>query len=128
MPKKTASTKTNSSVIWTVILCLAIGGVAGFLLARARYKPQLNTTHDMVLEKVQEINALNKRMNRVMMVNGTMMKMTDGNVTVLDEDATLTDDTRITKTGEIIKSDGTKTMMKNGQSVGMDGMMINVQK
>lgn len=128
MPKKTASTKANSSVIWTVLLCLAIGGVAGFLLARARYKPQLNTTHDMVLEKVQEINALNKRMNRVMMVNGKMMRMRDGDIAGLDEDATLTDDTRVTRDGKIIKPDGTTRMMKDGDSMGMDGMMFGTQK
>lgn len=114
-------------MIWTIILCLAIGAVAGFLLARARYKPQLNTTHDMVLEKVQEVNALKNKMNGFTMVNGKVLKMTDGAVTEMTEDTTLSDDTKVTVDGKIVKPDGTTTMMKNGESVGMDGTMTNSQ-
>ena len=128
MPRKTSSTKTNPTAIWTIILCLAIGGAAGFLLARARYKPQLQTTHDMVLEKVQEVDALKSRMNRLMMVNGRMMQMKDGDVTELSEDTTLNNDTKVTMDGKIIKPDGTTTMMKDGDSMGMDGMMFGTQK
>lgn len=128
MPKKTASAKTNSTAVWTIILCLAIGGVAGFLLARARYKPQLQITHDMVLEKVQEIDSLKSRMNRLMMVNGRMMRMKDGDVTELNEDTTLNNDTKVTIDGKIIKPDGTTTMMNDGDSMGMDGMMLEKQQ
>ena len=127
MPKKASSKNTAPSSIWTIILCLAIGAVAGFLLARARYKPQLNTTHDMVLEKVQEVNALKNKMNGFTMVNGKVMKMTDGVITEMTEDTTLSDDTKVTVDGKIVKPDGTTTMMKDGDSMGMDGMMANSQ-
>lgn len=128
MPKKNTPAKANSTAVWTIILCLAIGVVAGFLLARARYKPQLQITHDMVLEKVQEVDALKSRMNRLMMVNGRMLRMKDGEVTELNEDATLNNDTKVTTDGKIVQPDGTTTMMKNGDSMGMDGMMFGTQQ
>src|ERR1035437_4280701 len=61
----------------------------------------------------------------VMMQNGKMMKVENGQTTILrEQDMTLSNGTKIMSDGTCIKKDGTKTKMKEGQHMDMSGNMI----
>ena len=60
MAKKSNNSLQNASQNKTVmvIILLAVGFIAGFLVARTRYKPQINTMFNMVMEKDAEVTDL----------------------------------------------------------------------
>ncbi len=59
----------------------------------------------------------------VVMQNGKMMKVKDGQTTTLDQEMTMSNGTKIMRDGSCINSDGTTTMMKEGQHMDMSGNM-----
>lgn len=61
----------------------------------------------------------------VMMQNGKMMRVQNGQMTVLqDHGVTMSNGTKITSDGTCTKKDGSKMMMKEGQHMDMSGYMI----
>ncbi|MFO7670180.1 MAG: DUF6799 domain-containing protein [Bacteroidales bacterium] len=64
----------------------------------------------------------------VMMENGKMMQVKNGEKTILqDNDLAMNNGTKIMSDGNYIKKDGTKTMMKEGQRMDMSGNMISTK-
>jgi hypothetical protein len=59
----------------------------------------------------------------VMMKDGKMMVMKDGQKTEMTEDMTLTNGTTVMKDGSVKTSDGKTMTLKNGDWVDMDGKM-----
>lgn len=59
----------------------------------------------------------------IMMKNGKVMVMENGQSTVLTQDKTLSNGTVISANGNVKMSDGTTKMLKDGDWVGMDGKM-----
>ncbi len=59
----------------------------------------------------------------VMMQNGKMMKVKNGQTTTLDQEMTMSNGTKIMRDGSCINSDGATTMMKEGQHMDMSGNM-----
>jgi len=60
----------------------------------------------------------------VMMQNGKVMQMKNGQTTTLSKEVTLSNGTKITTDGTCIKKDGSKMMLKEGQHMDMSGNMI----
>ena len=76
------------------------------------------------IQKVQD-NPVDKSCpDGVMMQNGKMMMVKNGQTTILDHDMTMTNGTKIMSDGTCIKRDSTKMMMQEGQHMDMSGNMI----
>ena len=64
----------------------------------------------------------------VMMKDGKMMVMKDGQTMPMDSDMTMTDGSMVMKDGTMMMKDGSKMMLKDGDRVGMDGKMMKSKK
>jgi hypothetical protein len=62
----------------------------------------------------------------VMMQNGKMMQVKNGQLTSLDQDLTLTNGTKVKSDGTCVKKDGTKMTLKEGQHLDMSGKVTNM--
>ena len=60
MPSATNTTPSTHRKIW-IILAILLAFVAGLLVSRVRYKPQITATFNLVQDQQQEISALNAR-------------------------------------------------------------------
>ena len=60
MPSRTSTTTGSHRKFW-VIAAILLAFVAGLLVSRVRYKPQIRATFDLVQDQTQEISALNAR-------------------------------------------------------------------
>lgn len=87
----------------------------------------MNQNRDMNNDQNQNVqnNPVDKtHPDGVMMQNGKMMKVSNGQMTSLQEnDMTLSNGTKIMSDGTCIKKDGSKVMMKEGQHMDMSGNM-----
>lgn len=115
MARKTSPT----TLLWILVVTLFAGFVFGFLVARVRYKTQLRTTAQIVKEKVAELNDLKE--DRILIKNGQMLIRQDGLVSKMQTDVLLSDGTRVTTKGEIIRHGMGRAMFLEGQSMTMDG-------
>ena len=59
------------------------------------------------------------------MKNGKLMEMQNGQQTILTQDATLQNGTKITSSGEVIWKDGKTQQLTNGDRVDMNGKIHN---
>ena len=75
-------------------------------------------------QKVQNHPVDKSHPDGVMMQNGKMMQVKNGQMTSLDNDMTMRNGTKIMSDGTCIKKDGTKKKMKEGQHMDMSGNMI----
>lgn len=57
MPTATATTPGTHRKIW-IIVAILLAFVAGFLVSRVRYKPQITATFNLVADQTQEISQL----------------------------------------------------------------------
>jgi hypothetical protein len=115
--------KIYNTTTWVIIATLVLGFIAGFVVARFKYRTQIGLISTMVMDKASEINTLTAENNRYFMVTGVMMEEKDGIVSRLISDMTLSDGTTITMSGKVIKTDGSIITLKNGESILMNGMM-----
>ncbi len=60
----------------------------------------------------------------VMMKDGKMMVMKDGKSTMMTEEMTMKDGTKVMTDGAVTMKDGKKMMMKEGDMMTMEGMMM----
>jgi hypothetical protein len=63
----------------------------------------------------------------VMMKNGKMMMVKDGQFTVLDHEMTMSNGTTVMADGTWTKKDGTKMKMNEGEHIDMDGKLISME-
>lgn len=59
----------------------------------------------------------------IIMQNGKMMMMKQGNTFPMTQDMTLTDGTKVMKNGTVVRPDGQTTMMSNGDVMTMSGQL-----
>lgn len=94
---------------------------------------QTGSTNDKMsprdMNNNQNQNVQNKPVNKshpdgIMMQNGKMMQVKNGQMTSIDHDMTLSNGTKIMSDGTCVKKDGTKMTMKEGQHLDMSGNMI----
>ena len=103
-----------------LFLALAVVCTAGVVSA------QDTSGHKM--HKMDHGNMDHKMKDCVMMKDGKMMVMKDGQHTELSEDMTLGNGTMVMKDGSVKMSDGTTKMLKNGDWLDMDGKMGTMDK
>lgn len=63
----------------------------------------------------------------VMMKNGKLMMVKSGNLTIMDHEMSMGNGTKVMSDGTILKKDGTKMIMKEGQHMDMSGNMTNTK-
>jgi hypothetical protein len=79
-------------------------------------------------QNIQNNPVDNSNRDRVVMQNGKMIKVKNGQLTILQEnEMTVSNGTKIMSDGTCIKKDGTKITMKNGQHMDMSGDLIPMQ-
>ena len=105
-----------------VAIAITAGAYAQDGSTNRKMSPQdLNNTQKQNLQN----NPVDKpNPDGVMMQNGKMMMVKNGQMTSLDHDMTMSNGTKIKSDGTCIKKDGTKKMMKEGQHMDMSGNMI----
>lgn len=64
----------------------------------------------------------------VMMQDGKIMKLENGEMSILAQEITMSDGTTIYTDGNYTKSDGTKMMLKEGQHIDMDGNLTYIKE
>lgn len=62
----------------------------------------------------------------VIMKNGKMMMVKNGQFTALDHEMTMSNGTKVMADGTCTKKDGTKMLLKEGQHIDMDGKLISM--
>ena len=78
-------------------------------------------------QNVQNHRAGKSHPDGVMLQNGKMMMVKNGQTTILDHDMNMSNGTKIMSNGTCIKKDGTKIMLKEGQHIDMFGNMISMK-
>ena len=58
--------------------------------------------------------------DQIMMKDGRMVVVRNGETMPMDEDVTLADGTRIMRNGQLLMADGTARMMREGETMTMD--------
>ncbi len=123
--KSTQDNGMNSKVM--IIVLLAIAFAAGFYVARLRYKPQINELRKMAQEKTKEADEVKLSANKVMMKDSQIWLVEKGVANVLDANIMFSNGDRVMMDGMIIRADGTEIMMEEGQSMDMNGKMIDAK-
>lgn len=62
----------------------------------------------------------------VTMKDGRVMTMRGGSLAPLDEEATLSDGTRIQLDGTVVMNDGSSRLMREGETLYMDGRVMDM--
>lgn len=127
MAKKITKQKMADGVMWMVFVALVVGFVVGYLIARTRYIQKISVISENLMQSADQVNSLQDKLNRYVMINNTMMQIKDGNLSPMTEDTTLADGTKVMKTGEVVKPDGSTVMMTNGDWVAMNGTLTLAQ-
>lgn len=99
-----------------IILALAFVCTAGAVSAQ-----------DSMSHKMHKMGG-HKMKDCVMMKDGKVMVMKDGQKSELTDDMTLSNGTTVMKDGTVKTSDGKTMMLKDGDWVGMDGAMGKMGK
>lgn len=84
--------------------------------------------NDPKMTKVMNHQRVNQSFpNGVMMKNGKLMMVKNGKLTMMDHEMSMANGTKVMPNGTILKKDGTKMMMKEGQHMDMAGHTINTK-
>lgn len=122
--KNSGSSRNDMNMKVMLVVALVIAFVAGYFVARAKYKPQLVELSKMILDKDQAMEKIKTNANKVMMKDDKVWIVENGMARMMDSDTMMTNGDKVLQDGTIIKADGTETMMKNGDAVDMNGRII----
>ncbi len=122
--KNTTAPKSGSATLWIALIALVIGLVGGFMVAKVKYSAKITTLSIMYNQKDGQLNELKAQANRMMLLNGQMYVMKDGQLSPMTEDMILTNGSKVMKNGEVVLPGGKTMMMGNGDSIGMDGTVL----
>lgn len=124
MASKKASSNKDSSMKVILVVALALAFIAGYLVSRARYKPQILDLNKMVMERDESIKMMKASVNRIMKHDDTLWMIEDGILREVEEEVTLSDGSVVGLDGTVTRKDGSQVMLQNGDSIGMEGTML----
>jgi hypothetical protein len=112
-----------------LILVFAAIAITGSAYAQTDSTKVRMGQKDMSENQNQNQNVQNKTVDKshadgVMMQNGKLIQVKDGQVTTVEEDLTLKNGTKIKSDGTYIKKDGSKMTLKEGERFDMAGNVI----
>jgi len=125
--KKSTNTNSDTTMKVLIVVALLAAFIGGYLVSRAKYKPQIIELSNMVKDKDVAMQQLRSQANKIMMQNGAMMIIENGVPSTMVEDFTLTNGDVIMLDGKVEKKDGTTAQMMDGDSIDMDGMMTKAE-
>lgn len=118
------STENNDMTMKVVLVAaLVIAFVGGYLVARAKYKPQIIELNKMVADRDVTIEKMKSDANRVVMKDNSMWVIQEGVMEALESEMTFTNGDKIDATGKVTQKDGKEVLLQNGDSVNMDGVV-----
>jgi len=120
-----ANNSDSMSIKIAVIVGIGIAFLAGYLVSRARYKPQIADLSTMVIERDDKIATLNNLRNRIVFRNNELSQIKDGEKIVFEDAVLLTDGTKVTVKGEVLRTDGEKEKLNEGDTIFMDGTLMS---
>lgn len=123
MAKQEANDMTKNIII-IVALLVAFG--AGYIFARAKYKPQILELNKMVLERDNAVTKMKADANKIMMKDGEMWVVENGILSKMTADKTV-NGTKIMMNGKMMQEDGKEVELKNGDSIDMNGKMMMIE-
>lgn len=112
----------KTKIIILVALLVAFAG--GYLVARAKYKPQILTLSNMVDSKSVEMERIKDNANKVVMNDMKMWVVKDGIVTEMTEVVTLSNGYKVGPDGMVTITDGTTMQLEENEALDMDGNPI----
>ena len=119
-----ADTKATMSAKLMVIIVIGVAFAGGYLVARERYKPQINELSAMVIDRDDKITYLNNLRDRLYLVDGELVQNKDGEITVIEDIFLLTDGSKVGRDGIIVRPTGEEEELKDGEVLFTDGTII----
>ena len=123
--KKATKTDNDMTIKMFIVVALVIAFVGGYLIARAKYKPQLQELSKMVLDKDAALQQMKSYNNKIVMKDDKMWVVENGQVKEMDSDVMMPSGDKVMMNGKVMRADGTDVMMKNGEAIDMDGKMMS---
>lgn len=133
----------NKNMMWiAVIVALFVGAFAGYSFEKSRATTKMEgmkmdmqkqiddakmTAKDKTMDGGKDEAAMMKKENMtgVTLKGGKMMTIwKDGSLAAMTEDVTLADGTKVMTDGTVIHKDGSKTTLKEGETLEMSGVMM----
>lgn len=122
--KSVRTTDSDTTMKIFVAVALVIAFVGGYLIARAKYKPQLVELSKMVIDKDAALQQMKSNTNKIMMKDDKMWIVENGEVKEMDSDVMMPSGDKVMMDGKVKKADGNEMMMKNGEAIDMDGRIM----
>jgi hypothetical protein len=126
--RKTSGTHPKAALItWIVVGALVLGLVGGYFFAKIKYGYYNYLISVMYSQRDSELNQMKSRlshMNGVFRVGGKMMIMKEGAVSLMTDEMTLSDGTKVMPNGKYQKPGADTMMLQNGQAMDMNGNII----
>lgn len=126
--KRTAAEQKDMTMKVVLGVALLVVFVAGYFIARAKYKPQIVELSKMVADKDESLQKIKSNTNKVMMKDDKMWDVENGELKKMDSDIMMTNGEKVTTEGEVVKTDGSSVMMQNGDAMDMNGKMLPKEK
>ena len=111
-------------LVFAVIVITAGAYAQADSTKRKMSPPDMNNTQNQNLQNNPDGKS---HPDGVLMQNGKMMKVKNGQLSSLDNDFTMSNGTKIMSDGTCVKKDGTKMTMKEGQHMDMSGNMTHMK-
>lgn len=121
--KEVKTMRNQNNTIPIIVVSLIIGFVLGFVAARGRYRPMMETKDEMIVERDDRIKMMKEEkesegMMGVMMKKGKMMTIwEDGETEAMKKTMRLPDGTVILMNGEIRWPNNTTVILKEGKTM-----------
>lgn len=108
----------------SIALCFSMGLLAQTDSTKDKMMHTDKEQHRMTKEG-NDLKAYKSLADGVMMKNGKLMMVKNGKKTLIDHEMSMWNGTRVLSNGTILKKDGSRIMMKEGQYMDMAGNLIN---
>jgi hypothetical protein len=123
-----AEAKSTMSTKLLIIIVLGVAFVAGYLVAREKYKPQINELSSMVIDRDDKITYLNNLRSRLVLVDGQLIQNKDGEIMIIEDNLLLSDGSRVTVGGAITRPNGEIVQLEEGESLFIDGTIVTEEE
>lgn len=125
--KKSTKQAENSDLKMKVIVLVALiaAFIGGYLVARAKYKPQIIELSNMVTDKDAALQQMKSISNRIMMRDDKVWVVENGTERAMDSDIVMQNGAKVMMDGKVSQSDGSEVIMKNGDAINMSGTMMS---
>lgn len=123
-----ADSKATMSAKLMIIIVIGAAFAGGYLVARERYKPQINELSSMVIDRDDKITYLNNLRTRLYLVDGELVQNKDGEITVIEDIFLLTDGSKVGNDGVITRPTGEEVELMEDEVLFIDGTVVTMEE